>query len=241
MLIPLPFPLPEERKAFAKCVDVAADFTKKVLGPAAEQVGFLLGDSVALWVLRNRIRVILKGQALLQRHGIKTNPTMPAIFVPLIQDAGNVDDEMLSDMFANLLAGNLDPAYQDKVHPSYAKILAQMSPLDAQLLVAFGPRWKEHPRLLEDNQPPGPGRNEMRTETTEWLAKQIGVSPVAAYMSFRNLERLGLMGGSMAWNMHEPVSEQGNPYIEAHLTSFGEHFREACSRYEDNTDGNGTA
>ena len=40
-------------------------------------------------------------------------------------------------MFASLLAAHLDPDQQKGVHPSYTKVLSQLSPLDARFIVAF--------------------------------------------------------------------------------------------------------
>ena len=48
-----------------------------------------------------------------------------------------VEEEVLREMFANLIAASMDSDYAAAVHPSFPEILAQMSPLDAQNLSLF--------------------------------------------------------------------------------------------------------
>lgn len=145
--------------------------------------------------------------------------------MPLLEDGGNVEDETLSDMFASLLAGHLDPSQQDKIHPSYSKVLAQLSPCDAKFLM-----------LGSRNQREGWGLGlEFQASNLGSLAKEIGVSLQAAYLSGLNLERLGIVefvgyqppDGPMILvrTVFKRGPEQQQLYV---ITKYGMAFFDAC-------------
>lgn len=48
-----------------------------------------------------------------------------------------LDSEELRSMFANLISGTMDTRHFSQAHPSFAEIIKQMSPLDAQNLALF--------------------------------------------------------------------------------------------------------
>ncbi len=59
----------------------------------------------------------------------------------------------LQEMFANLLAGSMDNRKSDGVHPSYAKLISELSEKDARFLVGFYNNTKEQiiPYLITNN------------------------------------------------------------------------------------------
>jgi len=48
-----------------------------------------------------------------------------------------VEAEELREMFSSLIANSMNADYSDTVHPSFSKIIQQMSPLDARMLKLF--------------------------------------------------------------------------------------------------------
>ena len=100
------------------------------------EFGGILSDTVGYWRLNNRVRLMLKAKRWLDEKGVKPGKLLPDIFVPLLEDGGNSEDETLTNMFASLRASHLDTNQQEQIHPSYSKVLAQLSPLDAELMLA---------------------------------------------------------------------------------------------------------
>lgn len=52
-----------------------------------------------------------------------------------------IESEELRKMFVNLISKSVNYAYVEKVHPSFAEIIKQMSPLDARILKSMNPRY----------------------------------------------------------------------------------------------------
>lgn len=48
-----------------------------------------------------------------------------------------IDSQELRSLFSNLIASSMNKDYEDQVHPSFPKIIQQMSPIDAQMLPIF--------------------------------------------------------------------------------------------------------
>lgn len=138
----------EEAKTLSAALAIAKDYADLVIRGPLGEIGGVLTDTLGHWRLRNQVRLLLKTKQWLEDKGVDPKPIMPAIFVPLLQDASNVEDESLSDMFSALLANHLDSSQQERIHPSYTKVLSQLSPLDASAMLQFR-RWvsyKEHVR-----------------------------------------------------------------------------------------------
>jgi len=95
---------PEELKAIEKALDAAKDYADDVVKGALSEFGGILSDTVGYWRLKNRVRLMLKAKQWLQDRGIQPTQVMPDVFVPLLEDGGNVEDETLADMFASLLS-----------------------------------------------------------------------------------------------------------------------------------------
>ena len=52
-----------------------------------------------------------------------------------------IESEDLRKMFVNLIGNSVNNSYVEKVHPSFAEIIKQMSPLDARILKSLDPRY----------------------------------------------------------------------------------------------------
>jgi hypothetical protein len=101
--------------------------------PASQVVG-IIGDTFKMFRLTNQVRMLANAKKLMEEKGVIPGKILPDIFAPLLEAAGDTSDPQLSEMFGRLLAAHLDPKTQNCVHPSYAKVLAQLSPFDAQVL-----------------------------------------------------------------------------------------------------------
>jgi hypothetical protein len=215
---------PEETQALGKALDTAKDYADTVLkGPLAE-FGGILSDTIGYWRLRNRVRLMLKAKHWLEERGVEPRKLLPEVFVPLLEDGGNVEDQTLADLFASLLASHLDPNKKENVHPSYTKVLAQLSPLDAQLMLVY--------REFVSYQ----GAREVGLRgpalTVEVVAKQIGASKRAAYLSCLNLDRLGIIEHQgylpPADHLIPTIFEDSPNHQQYRATEYGIAFCDAC-------------
>lgn len=195
-----------------------------ILDPLKEFSG-ILTDTIGYWRLRNQVRLILKAKQWLEDKGVEPAKLLPEIFVPLIGCGGEKEDETLSDMFASLLASHLDPERQDAVHPSFPKVLSELSPLDAKILVGFR-RLASAPQYRELGLRGAP-------MTVEMVAEQWHVSRQKAYLTCLNLERLGLLtllGARPPENHPLPtIFEDSRDHQEFRISEFGIVFCDACS------------
>lgn len=67
----------------------------------------------------------------------RVEPNMQTVCPALENSKYCVESEELRTMFANLISRSMNKDYLSSIHPSFADILKQMSPLDAQNLLLF--------------------------------------------------------------------------------------------------------
>ncbi len=177
-------PTPDELKAWGDALSTAKGYADAILLKPLNELGGILSDTVGYWRLKNQVRLMLKAKEWLEQKNIDPARLRPDIFVPLLEDGGNTEDEGLADMFAALLACHLDPNAQGLVHPSYTKVLSQMSPLDARMMI-------EYRKTASDKQYRDLGLCGTPL-TVSFAAELVGISSDEAYLSCLNLNRLGI-------------------------------------------------
>ena len=104
-----------------------SDLLAKLLGPAAEEVGLTLKDSVQVWRKRRRIRLFQRLEAFIHDAGFDPIAVSPKILLASLDWASVEDDDCLQDRWAALLANAADPRQrQDKliIHVSVLKELS---------------------------------------------------------------------------------------------------------------------
>lgn len=215
---------PEGIQATAAGLAAAKDYADTVLKGPLAQLGGILSDTVGHWRLRNQVRLLLRAKQFMEERGVEPGKVLPDIFVPIVEDASAVGDEKLSDMFASLLASHLDAKSSNPVHPSFAKVLAQLSPLDARLV--------ERCRgLVSDKEYRDLGLRGSPV-AVEMAAEWLGVPKDDAYMSCLNLRRLGLVrhvGAEVPAGHPVPsVFEDDRDHQAFRLTEYGIAFCDAC-------------
>lgn len=195
------------QKALEESAALVRHYLDKILDAPMTAIGGMLGDKIDYWRFKNKINTILKAKKFLEEKGISPVKILPDIFVPLIEDSANVEKGELQDMFASLLTCHLDPATQMKVHPSYSKLLAQFSPLDAKIIDHL--RNKEILKVRD-------------SDTIDRLSSVLGIPGPFIYLSFQNLCRLGIC------EMKSRNNRAGTERVS--LTPYGRAFMHACSR-----------
>lgn len=217
---------PDDLQAFGKTLAVAKRYADIILKPPLEQVGGILGDTIGHFRLKNQVRLVLKTKAFLEERKISPQKLLPSVFIPLVEEAGNTDDESLSNMFAALLTSHLDPTQQDSVHPSFAKVLGQLSPLDVQVLLLIDEKEREE---WESAKAGKPHRSRWNDHSLTLKAKEtLGeISAGQIQLSFENLVRLGIVE-------FNDVSVVGETYVSSapgiFIPKFGHRLLVACNK-----------
>ncbi len=190
---------PEQLQVFGESLKNAREYLDLVLKPSLTQIGGMLEDTVQHWRLRNKVNLVLKTKKILESKGVTPKQLEPNIVVPLLDEAANTDDPTLSDMFANLMASELD-ADGAATHPSFAKTLGQLSPLDAKVLEMIDGKdeanWKDRQQKKANKQELGPQGQEYawgEYSLTMTVRSNLKVTADVAALSIDNLRRLGLI------------------------------------------------
>lgn len=213
-----------ESETINKAVGAAKEYADLIVKGPLSEIGGILTETIGYWRLKNRVRLMLKAKQWLEERQVNPEKIIPDVFVPLIEEGGNAGDETLADMFASLLATHLDPEFHEHVHPSYTKVLAQLSPVDAKVLLEY--RKFVSTRLAREVGLPGGGI------TVEMAADHLGLSKRAAYLSSLNLCRLGVIvhkGFSPVPGHPVPSIFENSPEHQLYLmTEYGIAFCDAC-------------
>lgn len=106
----------------------------KILGPAADEVGAMFGDRVRLYRLENSIRNFKRVQEMVEDAGFEPKQISIKTMFPLLEGASLEESPELTEKWAALLANAADPENRIEVNPSYAEILKQLTPSEAELL-----------------------------------------------------------------------------------------------------------
>jgi len=157
-------------------MEAAKSLLQKLCGPAAEEFGAMLQDRTRVYRLKNQLRMLGKVQAMLQNAGTPVHSVPLRTLLPLLEGAALEDDENLSNKWAGLLASAATSNETELSHPSFSRILSEMSPREALILD------KLHRVGGETDW------NSFR----EGLAKEFGTSPDYINQAYGNLDRLGL-------------------------------------------------
>jgi hypothetical protein len=201
-----------------------------LLKPLGE-LGGILSDTIGYWRLKNQVRLLLKAKSWLEEKDVDPAKVLPDVFVSILDDGSKVEDEHLADMFASLLASHLDANTQNRVHPSFSKVLAQLAPLDAQFMIEFR-------KLASD-----PQYRELGLRGgvlgVSMVSEQLSVPLNTAYLCCLNLNRLGIIQhiGYQPPQKHPLPSlfEDSVPHQEFRISEYGIAFCDACHRFEDDS------
>ena len=93
-----------------KGLDLTKDFLQTIIKPSLEEIGLLMSDKVKVWRLNNQIKNLQKVQKIIQKNGISPKQISMKVMFPYLEAVAMEEDEMLQDMWANLMANYIDPA-----------------------------------------------------------------------------------------------------------------------------------
>ncbi|MHC4445246.1 MAG: Abi-alpha family protein [Planctomycetota bacterium] len=216
--------IPEEQ-VLAKALEAAKDYADTIVKAPLKQLGGVLSDSIGYWRLKNQVRILLKARSYLEQSGVDAKKLLPDVFVPIIEEGSYHSDSDLADMYASLLAAHLESDEED-VHPSYCKVLSQMSPLDATLL-QYLRKW------VSDEQAREVGLRGPSFSVCN-IARDMSISERNVFLACQNLCRLGLI----QHRGFDPPDKHPIPQIfedimgeqKYQVSEFGIAFFDTCNR-----------
>ncbi|HXJ42030.1 MAG TPA: Abi-alpha family protein [Bryobacteraceae bacterium] len=124
-------------KAIEKLMDPVSELVKKLAGPAAEEVGLSLQDSVKVWRAKRQYRLFEKMNGFIADAGFEPNPVSLKTLLPALDYASVEDDETMHTAWAALLANASDPRNSSGHWPSFPAILKEITPREAKFLNAL--------------------------------------------------------------------------------------------------------
>lgn len=123
----------------AKTVRVAIEqlgpwFGRIIGEPTSELVG-MVTDRLKFNRTKRAATLASRYEQFLVERGI-TNPVPipPKFAIPIIENASLEDDDVLFDLWSNLLLAEIDPLRPKGIRAAFIGIISQMDPLDAQVL-----------------------------------------------------------------------------------------------------------
>lgn len=137
-------------KLVPDCIDKPV---KSMLNPLAKEIGSTLSD--LLFVVTGQLHFKVAKQQAQYDHDLEVfrkeldekvgSKPAEVLREPELQVVGHaldaakycLQETQISEMFQNLIANAADTRYQKDVHPSFAAIISQLSPLDAENLALF--------------------------------------------------------------------------------------------------------
>jgi Abortive infection alpha len=121
----------------AGALAAAVPFTaivKRMLGPAADELGQRFGDRVRLYRYGRSLDMLKKAEKMAADAGFAPKAVPIKLLFPLLEGASLEEDEDLHTMWAALLANAASPENPTKIRPAFIAILKQMAPDEAALL-----------------------------------------------------------------------------------------------------------
>ena len=185
-----------------------------------------IGSWIGFWADKKRLDRQLKledyKKKILAEYGKipedkKLDPRLSIIGPVLEASKFYIDEEILRDMFAKLIANSMNADKQQFINAAFVEIIKQMSPLDAEILKSFVvqrqqpiSRFIEYRRDREKNLK----RDEFFTlvdvvYTTPKIDNLDNLNLIANGVSINNLSRLGLIECSLS-QLGERLAEDNN-------------------------------
>jgi len=99
---------------------------KTLAGPAAEEIGLSLRDSVQAWRLKRQIRLFEQVKHICEIAGIKPQAVKMPLLFEIMEKGSLEEDDELQDIWANMLANAADPKRTSLVTTAFPEILKQL-------------------------------------------------------------------------------------------------------------------
>ncbi len=188
----------------------AQHFIGQIVEFSKEDEGGILVDRVDIWRFRNKLATVLVAKTVIENHQVTIQRVSSDIFMTLLEEAGKKENPKINRMFASLLFGFLNPKTADFIHPSYIKVLGELSVKDVTILEA-----------LYGGIESGGYDYKTKCLDAEAAVRLFNFSLPSVLLSFQNIWRLGICSkpaeAGFLGDLHQIV-----------FTDYGWNFLRAC-------------
>ncbi len=116
----------------SKTIANASELLNKLAGPAFEECGAMVGDTLHVYRVKNLLRTVDKTKRILLEAGVSPNAVPSRLLLPLLENCSLEDDDDLQERWARLLASASQETQE--MSPSYIETLKQLTPSEAKHL-----------------------------------------------------------------------------------------------------------
>ncbi|WP_263770112.1 DUF4393 domain-containing protein [Propionivibrio soli] len=215
----------EVAKTTGKAIDAAREaggfIATFIAGPIEQGIG-IFEDRLRYMRWERQIRLMQRAQDFLRAAGLPapTRPVPLKLLIPIMQGASLEENDDLQDRWAALLVNAANANFHSEVRRSYAVILEQLTPLDAQILdvlYALPFEKSQHDGITTADLP-------VHARIKEEKELQFALPSDEVVISLSNLARLGCLRPGMTWG-------GGESFGRVNPTVAGKAFVEACRAY----------
>lgn len=119
----------------SKSLEGASAFLSRICLPAAEEFGLLMQDCVKSWRASRAAKLALKAEEKVNLHHSTADVKVhPRIAHSIFEEASWIEDEIIHDMWAGLLASGCEQTGLDDSNVIFIAILKQLTALQVRVL-----------------------------------------------------------------------------------------------------------
>jgi len=214
----------EVAKTTSKAIDAGREMggfvSRFISGPLEQGVG-IIEDRLRYIRWERQLRLIKRSEEFMNEQGL-SNPNKPIPLknaVPLLEYATLEEDDNLQDMWARLLVNGTNESTGINIERSFIEILAQISPLEAQILRAIYAlpfENTQHAGIVTEKLPEYATVAEKKPENKPKEPSQ------EVKLALANLARIGCLKFPLTWG-------GGEIFTYINPTLIGKEFVAACS------------
>lgn len=216
----------EVAKTTSKAIDAGREmggFISRYISGSLEQSFGILEDKLKHIRWERRLRFIKRTEEFMREQGFARPNKLISLknAVPLLEYATIEDDDSLQDMWARLLVNGTNGFTGVNIERSFIEILAQISPLEAQILeTIYSIPYKktQHSSIVTENLP----TSASIADEARLMARSYKEPPVEVKLALANLARLGCL------KLH-PTVGGGEIFSTIFPTLIGNEFVKACT------------
>ena len=205
------------------------EIVRELSGPAATEVGLMLGDTLRVWRLKRAVRYLQDVKEVASKAGLRLKPVAPRLLFPILDSASLEDDEDLHQRWVALLTNAARTDFDGEVLPSFPDILKQLTTAEAQFL----DRAYDENTLYAERRRAEIRANNPHLNVSDGLATALGISgriiSSLPPVMLENLERLMLVTRTnVPLSLDDKIVNTMPPANHLYVSELGKAFVLAC-------------
>jgi hypothetical protein len=217
------------KEAVKQTLAPVQEIVREVSGPAATEVGLMLGDSLRAWRLKRAVKYLEDVKQVASKAGLRLKPVAPRLLFPILDSASLEDDNDLHQRWVALLTNAARTDFDGKVLPSFPDILKQLTAQEVQFL----DRAYDETTIYAERRRAEIRANNPHLNVSDKLANTLGISGRIIIslppVMIENLERLMLVTRTnLPLSLDDKIIHSTPPANHLYLSELGKAFVRAC-------------